>query len=197
MSVGQTTDVTMRAHLGALVAGVVRDGAGQPVQGANVAMVYLDISRVLFSADGRSEPIVSDADGRFVFEHVAAGRVAFVAVAQDLAPSQIAELAGMAAAGLGSDLLLANEVVDAERLRAEFADVAAIAAQAARLGVTVDAAEAMRKGIKPDALRRSVLDTLAQRAEANVVVSAAPASANPGDSPIVRRAQERAAAARK
>ena len=86
---------------------------------------------------------------------------------------------------------------DAERLRAEFADVAAIAAQAARLGVTVDAAEAMRKGIKPDALRRSVLDTLAQRAEANVVVSAAPASANPGESPIVRRAQERAAAARK
>ncbi len=93
VNVGQTTDVMMRAHLGALVAGVVRDGSGSPVQGANVALVYLDISRVLFSADGRSEPIVSDADGRFVFEHVAAGRVAFVAVAQDLAPSQIAELA--------------------------------------------------------------------------------------------------------
>lgn len=91
--VAQTTDVTMRAHLGALVAGVVRDGQGQPVQGANVAMVYLDISRVLFSADGRSEPITTDAEGRFRFEHVAAGRVAFVAVAPDLAPSQIVELA--------------------------------------------------------------------------------------------------------
>ena len=36
-----------------------------------------------------------------------------------------------------------------------------IAAQAARLGVTVDAADAMRKGISADALRRSVLDALA------------------------------------
>lgn len=84
----------------------------------------------------------------------------------------------------------------ADRLRAEFADIAAIAAQAARLGVAVDAAEALRQGIKPDALRRSVLDTLAARAEASTVVAVAPSASAPGDSPIVRRARERAAAAR-
>jgi ClpP class serine protease len=92
----------------------------------------------------------------------------------------------------------------ADQLRAEFAEVAAIAAQAARLGVTVDAAEALRQGIKPDALRRSVLDTLGARAEASAVVAVAPSAAPaPGswsgagsDSPIVRRARERAAAAR-
>jgi signal peptide peptidase SppA len=88
------------------------------------------------------------------------------------------------------------EAGTAERLRAEFAEVAAIAAQAARLGVTVDAADALKKGIAPDALRRSVLDMLAARAEATSVVAAAPTTPAAGDSPIVRRARERAAAAR-
>jgi len=84
----------------------------------------------------------------------------------------------------------------AERLRAEFAEVAAIAAQAARLGVTLDAADSLKKGIAPDALRRSVLDTLAARAEATSVIAAAPSTPTAGDSPIVRRAKERAAASR-
>jgi signal peptide peptidase SppA len=84
----------------------------------------------------------------------------------------------------------------AERLRAEFAEVAAIATQAARLGVTLDAADALKKGIAPDALRRSVLDTLAARAEATSVIAAAPSTPTAGDSPIVRRAKERAAASR-
>ena len=88
---------------------------------------------------------------------------------------------------------------EAERLRAEFADLAAIASQAARLGVTVDAADAMKRGVAPEALRRSVLDALASRAEASAVVSAAP-QPGPGlvpaaGSPIIRRARERAAAA--
>jgi signal peptide peptidase SppA len=92
-----------------------------------------------------------------------------------------------AASGLASDA--------ADKLRAEFAEIAAIAAQAARLGVTVDAADAVRKGVSADALRRSVLDTLAARAEATSVIAAAPspAPAVAGDSPIVRRAKERAA----
>lgn len=84
----------------------------------------------------------------------------------------------------------------AEKLRAEFAEVAAVATQAARLGVTVDAADALKKGIAPDALRRSVLDTLAARAEATTVIAAAPSTPASGDSPIVRRAKERAAASR-
>jgi signal peptide peptidase SppA len=84
----------------------------------------------------------------------------------------------------------------AEKLRAEFAEVAAIATQAARLGVTVDAADALKKGIAPNALRRSVLDALAARAEATSVIVAAPSTPIAGDSPIVRRAKERAAASR-
>lgn len=82
-----------------------------------------------------------------------------------------------------------------ERLRAEYAEIAAIAAQAGRLGVAIDAADAMAKGISPEALRRSVLDALSQRAEASAVVAAAPQALSPGDSPIVRRARERAASA--
>jgi signal peptide peptidase SppA len=84
----------------------------------------------------------------------------------------------------------------ADKLRAEFAEIAAVAAQAARLGVTVDAADAMRKGISADALRRSVLDALAARAEATSVIAAAPSTLTAGDSPIVRRAKERAAVTR-
>lgn len=84
----------------------------------------------------------------------------------------------------------------ADKLRAEFGEIAAVAAQAARLGVTVDAADAMRKGISSDALRRSVLDTLAARTEATSVIAVAPSTPTSGDSPIVRRAKERAAAAR-
>jgi len=84
---------------------------------------------------------------------------------------------------------------DAARLRAEFAEIAAVAAQAGRLGVAIDAADAMARGVAPDALRRSVLETLAARSEAAAVVPATPApSAAAGESPIVRRARERAAA---
>jgi len=82
----------------------------------------------------------------------------------------------------------------AETLRAEFAEIATIAAQAGRLGIGIDAGDAMRRRLKPDALRQSVLDQLAARAEAADVVAAAPPSAAAGDSPIVRRARERAAA---
>jgi signal peptide peptidase SppA len=92
-----------------------------------------------------------------------------------------------------ADLGLPSDAAD--KLRAEFAEIAAIAAQAARLGVAVDAAEAVRKGVSADALRRSVLDTLAARAEETNVIAAAPSPgpAAVGDSPIVRRAKERAA----
>ncbi|CAA7618307.1 S49 family peptidase [Magnetospirillum sp. SS-4] len=83
-----------------------------------------------------------------------------------------------------------------QRLRAEYSEISAIAAQAARLGVTIDPAEAMAKGIRPEALRRSVLEQLAARSDATDVVAAAPAGAAPKtetESPIVRRAREAAA----
>jgi signal peptide peptidase SppA len=90
----------------------------------------------------------------------------------------------------------ASDANVADKLRAEFSEIASIAAQAARLGVTVDAADAMRKGISADALRRTILGTLAARTEATSVIAAAPSTPTAGDSPIVRRARERAAAAR-
>ena len=83
----------------------------------------------------------------------------------------------------------------AERLREEYAEIAGLAAQAIRLGVSVDAADAMRRGVSAADLRRSILDTLAARAEATSVIAAAPSTPVAGDSPIVRRAKERAAAA--
>ena len=86
-----------------------------------------------------------------------------------------------------------DEATISERLRAEYAELATVAAQAGRLGIDLDAADAMRRGLRPDALRQSVLDQLAERAEAADVVAAAPAPATAGDSPIVRRARERAA----
>jgi hypothetical protein len=83
----------------------------------------------------------------------------------------------------------------ADRLRAEYAEIAAIAAQGARLGVAIDAADAMAKGVAPHALRSSILDALAARAEASSVVAVAPQTPTAGDSPIVRRVRERAASA--
>ncbi|MDX9862020.1 MAG: S49 family peptidase [Rhodospirillales bacterium] len=81
-----------------------------------------------------------------------------------------------------------------QRLRAEYAELAAIAAQAARLGVRIDAADAMAKGVRPDALRRSVLDELAARSDAvDLIAAAAPAGSKPAaESPIVKRAREAA-----
>jgi protocatechuate 3,4-dioxygenase beta subunit len=102
---GQVTTLTVQAHQGAIVAGRVLDPDGEPLAGANVAMVYLDISRVLFSADGRNEPLVTDADGYFRMDHVAAGRVAVVAAADDVAPSNIVELA-VVDGGVYEDVLL-------------------------------------------------------------------------------------------
>ncbi len=82
----------------------------------------------------------------------------------------------------------------ADRLRAEFSEIATVAAQAARLGIDIDAANALRRGLKPDALRQTILETLAVRSEAVDVVAISPQPAASGDSPIVRRARERAAA---
>ena len=54
-----------------------------------------------------------------------------------------------------------------EALRAELPRSPSVAAQAARLGVAVDAADAVRKGVSAETLRRTVLETLASRAEAS------------------------------
>ena len=70
-------------------------------------------------------------------------------------------------------------------VRAEAAELANIGAQAARLGVAIDVAEAVQKGIRPDALRASVLNQLAARSDAAAIaVVPSPKSAVP-ESPLL------------
>ena len=89
---------------------------------------------------------------------------------------------------------MTNAHAIADRLRAEFSEIATVAAQAARLGIAIDAADALRRGLKPDALRQTILEKLAVRSEAADVVAIAPQpTQHTGDSPIVKRARERAA----
>ncbi len=82
-----------------------------------------------------------------------------------------------------------------EAIRAEAAEVAQVCAQAARLGVQIDAADAVAKGVKPEALRAKVLADLAARSDAAGIIATAPA---PGakESPIVAAAKKSAAASR-
>ncbi len=81
-----------------------------------------------------------------------------------------------------------------QRLRRQLAELTEIAAQAKRLGVTVDPAQALARGVTPDALRQSVLKQAAERDVAQDIVAQAPApvSTQPqsvADSPLVKAAQ--------
>lgn len=83
-----------------------------------------------------------------------------------------------------------------QRLRQQLAELAEIAAQAKRLGVAVDAAQALARGISPDALRQSVLKQAAERDAAHDIVAQAPAEQHAttkpqsvADSPLVKAAQ--------
>jgi hypothetical protein len=82
-----------------------------------------------------------------------------------------------------------------EAIRAEAAEVAQVCAQAARLGIQIDAADAVAKGVKPEALRAKVLADLAARSDAAGVIATAPA-AGTKESPIVAAAKKSAAALR-
>lgn len=61
-----------------------------------------------------------------------------------------------------------------QRLRRQLAELTEIAAQAKRLGVTVDPAQALARGVAPDALRQSVLKQAAERGVAQDIVAEAP-----------------------
>jgi ClpP class serine protease len=82
-----------------------------------------------------------------------------------------------------------------EAIRAEAAEVAQVCAQAARLGVQIDAADAVATGVKPEALRAKVLADLAARSDAAGIIATAPA-AGAKESPIVAAAKKSAAASR-
>jgi ClpP class serine protease len=89
----------------------------------------------------------------------------------------------------------AATTLSAEAIRAEAAEVAQVCAQAARLGVQIDAADAVAKGVKPEALRAKVLADLAACSDAAGIIATAP---TPGakESPIVAAAKKSAAASR-
>jgi len=81
-----------------------------------------------------------------------------------------------------------------KRLRRQLADLTEIAAQAKRLGVTVDPAQALARGVSPDALRQSVLKQAAERDVAQDIVAEAPQQPHTkpqsvADSPLVKAAQ--------
>lgn len=82
-------------------------------------------------------------------------------------------------------------------IRAEAAEVAQVCAQAARLGVTIDAADAVTRGIKPEALRARVLADLAARGDAAGIIATAPAAAAAKDSPIIAAAKKTATDAKR
>lgn len=81
-------------------------------------------------------------------------------------------------------------------VRAEAAELATIGAQAARLGVNIDVAEAVQKGIRPDALRASVLNQLAARSDAAAIAVVPPPKSAVPESPLLA-AVKRAASAGK
>lgn len=75
---------------------------------------------------------------------------------------------------------------------AQAAELVEIGQQAARLGIKVDVADAMKKGTSPDALRASVLASAAANGEAASVVVNKPAPTTAGDkkaSPLVAAAK--------
>jgi signal peptide peptidase SppA len=86
--------------------------------------------------------------------------------------------------------------VTADAIRAEAAEVAQVCAQAARLGVTIDAADAVTRGLKPEALRARVLADLAARSDAAGIIATAPAAAAK-ESPIVAAAKKTATDAKR
>ena len=85
----------------------------------------------------------------------------------------------------------------ADSIRAEAAEVAQVCAQAARLGVIIDAADAVTKGLKPEALRARVLADLAARSDAAGIIASAPAAAATKDSPIIAAAKKAATDAKR
>lgn len=80
--------------------------------------------------------------------------------------------------------------------RSEAAAIAEVGAQAARMGVTINVAEAIREGVSADALRARVMEQASARSDATAIVPVAPAaSAKPKESPVVAAARRAAAQA--
>ena len=113
--------------------------------------------------------------------------------ASSAAPSAVAA----APEALSTAATAAPDTMTADAIRAEAAEVAQVCAQAARLGVTIDAGDAVSKGLKPEALRARVLADLAARSDAAGIIATAPAAAAAKDSPIIAAARKAATDAKR
>ena len=73
---------------------------------------------------------------------------------------------------------------------ADAAELVALGQQAARLGVTIDVADAMRRGVTADVMRKTILSSLAERGDEPDIVAQVPAAASiPKSSPLVAAAK--------
>ncbi len=126
------------------------------------------------AADADADAESAPADGAALDPEAAAQPLPQGSASPQTSPSNLAELSA--------------------QLRSEAAEIADIAAQASRLGITVDAAKALREGTKPDALRRIVLDRAAALSDAQGIIAAAPSPVLPrsAESPIVAAAKRAA-----
>ena len=79
-------------------------------------------------------------------------------------------------------------------IRAEAAELATVGAQAVRLGVSIDVAEALHKGVRPDARRASVLNQLAARSDAAAIAVVPPPKSAAPESPLLAAAKRIASA---
>lgn len=94
-----------------------------------------------------------------------------------------------------SNTLRGNLAELSAQLRQEAAEITEIAAQAARLGIAIDAVSALRDGTPPETLRRLVLERATAAADARDIVAAPPSPVLPTatESPIVAAAKRAAA----
>ena len=81
------------------------------------------------------------------------------------------------------------------RLRAQLMELTEVAAQAKRLGISVDPAQALARGVTPDALRKTVLGQAAERDAAQDIVAHTQAELGGkgqalADSPLVKAAKK-------
>ena len=112
------------------------------------------------------------------------------------APAGATGATGAAAAAAAPAPALSEAASAVALVRAEAAEIAMIGAQALRLGLSIDVAEAVQKGLRPDAMRASVLNQLAARGDASAVAVVPPAKSATPESPLLA-ALKRAASAGK
>lgn len=150
-------------------------------------------NRTLSSPNPQQETIMNDqtdADARTQDQH----QPNAAAPGAEAAPTAQEPAAAPPAPGAAATATPVDATADA--IRAEAAEVALICAQAAKLGVTLDAADAVRRGVSPDALRGQILDSLAAKSDASGILASTPAPTNK-PSPLVAAARKSADSAQR